>query len=99
MLIGFLISNLLPEWDPALAWLVAMLFIVHPMHVEVVASIKNRDEILAMLFFAAGWLALIRLKHRPWLAISSGLLFLSAIDFQQALFIDDDGARHPVYPS
>lgn len=83
VLIGFLIHKLLPEWDPLLAWGVALLFIVHPMHVEVVASIKNRDEILALLFFAAGWLALIRLKHRPWVAISSGLLLLALSIFSK----------------
>ena len=83
VLIGFLIRNLLPEWDPLLAGVVALLFIVHPMHVEVVASIKNRDEILALLFFAAGWLALIRLKHRPWVAISSGLILLALSIFSK----------------
>ena len=83
VLIGFLIRYLLPEWDPLLASGVALLFIVHPMHAEVVASIKNRDEILALLFFAAGWLALIRLKHRPWVAISSGLLLLALSIFSK----------------
>ena len=83
MLIGFLIRNLLPEWDPLMAWVVALLFIVHPMHVEVVASIKNRDEILALFFFAAGWLALIRLQRRPWMAILSGLLLLALSIFSK----------------
>lgn len=83
MLIGFLIRNLLPEWDPLLAWVVALLFIVHPMHAEVVASIKNRDEILALLFFVAGWLVLIRLQNRPWIAISSGLLLLALSIFSK----------------
>ena len=77
VLIGFLIRKLFPGWNPSLAWIVALLFVVHPMHIEVVASIKNRDEILAMVFFVSGWLALIRLQSRPWLAITSGLLFLA----------------------
>lgn len=34
-------------WLPVIA---AFLFAVHPVHTEVVASIKNRDEILALLF-------------------------------------------------
>ena len=83
VLIGFLIRNLLPESDPLLAWVVALLFIVHPMHVEVVASIKNRDEMLALFFFAAGWLALNRLQHLPWMAILSGLLFLALSIFSK----------------
>jgi hypothetical protein len=33
-----------------LAFLASILFAVHPIHAEVIASIKNRDEILAFLF-------------------------------------------------
>lgn len=33
-----------------LAFLITLLFAVHPLHVEVVANIKSRDEILQMLF-------------------------------------------------
>jgi protein O-mannosyl-transferase len=33
-----------------LAGLIALLFIAHPVHTEVVANIKSRDEILALLF-------------------------------------------------
>ncbi|MFN0008916.1 MAG: hypothetical protein ACKVXR_13525 [Planctomycetota bacterium] len=35
---------------PLAAFLVALLFVVHPIHTEVVANIKSRDEILALLF-------------------------------------------------
>lgn|GEM_PF-1109016 len=33
-----------------IAWLAALLFAVHPIHVEVVANIKGRDEILSLVF-------------------------------------------------
>ncbi len=33
----------------AMAWAAALLFIVHPLHVEVVANIKGRDDIIALL--------------------------------------------------
>ncbi len=36
-----------------LAFGVAMLFVVHPIHVEAVANIKGRDEIMALLFSLA----------------------------------------------
>jgi hypothetical protein len=39
-----------PLADPFSGFLVAALFIVHPLHVEVVANIKSRDEILSLLF-------------------------------------------------
>ncbi|MFZ4739634.1 MAG: tetratricopeptide repeat protein [Bacteroidales bacterium] len=35
---------------PLLAYLIAMLFASHPIHTEVVANIKSRDEILSFLF-------------------------------------------------
>ena len=74
VLIGLLIRNLLPEWDPLLAWVVSLLFIVHPMHVEVVASIKNRDEILALIFFLLGWRLIIRYPNKPRLSILLGVI-------------------------
>lgn len=42
-------------WVPAL---ITFLFIAHPIHTEVVASVKSRDEILSMLF---GVIALIQI--------------------------------------
>lgn len=35
---------------PLLALLTVLLFLVHPVHTEVVANVKSRDEILALLF-------------------------------------------------
>ncbi len=41
------------------AFLISMLFLIHPMHTEVIDSIKNRDEILALLFsLLAFWFSL-----------------------------------------
>ena len=37
--------------DSAWALLATILFVVHPVHTEVVANIKGRDEILSFLFF------------------------------------------------
>ena len=39
---------------------IALLFAVHPLHTEVVASIKNRDEILSLLFGLLSWFFAIR---------------------------------------
>ena len=44
-----------------LSALIALIFAVHPIHSEVVASIKNRDEILALLF--AVWSAISMLRY------------------------------------
>ena len=51
---GFLlfwtVLKLFPRGGPLLALLTSILFVSHPIHVEVVANIKSRDEILAFLF-------------------------------------------------
>lgn len=52
-LTAFLLFSTIRSIWPQVAWpfaaLVTTLFIAHPLHTEVVASIKNRDEILAFL--------------------------------------------------
>jgi protein O-mannosyl-transferase len=42
----------------------ALVFAVHPLHVEVVANIKSRDEILALLFGLLGLMALVTAVER-----------------------------------
>lgn len=43
-----------------LAFLAVILFALHPVHTEVVASIKNRDEILAFLFIILTGLSMVK---------------------------------------
>ncbi len=42
--------SLFRELSPQFAFIIALFFAVHPIHTEVVASIKCRDELLALLF-------------------------------------------------
>lgn len=53
-LTGFLLYKLLRKWFPDkhsfILLAIGLLFIVHPLHTEVVANIKSRDEILGGLF-------------------------------------------------
>ena len=58
----------------AFAFLVALLFAVHPLHVEVVANIKGRDEILSLLFGLSSVVLLVKAMERPrWLAWIGGV--------------------------
>lgn len=43
-----------------ISFFVALLYLVHPLHVEAVANIKGRDEIMAMLFAMASLYALTK---------------------------------------
>ena len=50
-----LVQLLVPDKKPLMGWFdmgfaAALLYLVHPIHVEAVANIKGRDEIMAMLF-------------------------------------------------
>lgn len=46
------------------AWAGAAVFAVHPVHVEAVANVVGRAEILSALFFLAGCLGYMRLRSR-----------------------------------
>ncbi|MBL4586994.1 MAG: tetratricopeptide repeat protein [Flavobacteriales bacterium] len=66
-LVLFFLNRIFPD-DPWRNLLIALLFTVHPLHTEVVANIKSRDEILAMLFGITGLLFFARGLHsKPFL--------------------------------
>lgn len=55
-----LLRTMLHAHHPLLPFLITLLFIAHPVHTEVVANIKSRDEILAFLFSISGLLFALR---------------------------------------
>lgn len=76
------LASLLRQHHFILPLMTTLFFILHPLHVEVVANIKSRDELLAFLNFAiAAWLLLNYLDNRKvW------VLFLSLLFYSIALF-------------
>ncbi len=50
VLLYLVLTRLLKEYNIILPFITALIFAAHPIHTEVVASIKNRDEILALGF-------------------------------------------------
>lgn len=71
---------LFPKQGRFFALLVSILFLVHPLHVEVVANIKSRDELLSMLFAVAALLQLLRFYYsrKTVQLIFCGLLLVMA---------------------
>ncbi|MEM6270990.1 MAG: hypothetical protein AAF998_16235 [Bacteroidota bacterium] len=68
-------------WYFRLGFVAAVLFLLHPVHTEVVANIKGRDEILALLLSLATWYCVLRYfiaKQIGWL-IAAPIIFLLAI--------------------
>ncbi|MBI2966384.1 MAG: DUF1736 domain-containing protein [Bacteroidetes bacterium] len=71
-----------------LPFLVTLLFAAHPVHTEVVANIKSRDELLCFLSFLGAFFLLLRYsgqKKLIFLIISLFLFFLSLLSKEGAL--------------
>jgi tetratricopeptide (TPR) repeat protein len=82
LLLFRILRRLLRNYNYLFPFIIALLFAAHPIHTEVVASLKNRDELFMLIF---GLLALdqsIRFadtrqnKHLYW---AMGMFFLSAL--------------------
>lgn len=86
----YTLRQVFPTYHPAFSFCVTFLFLVHPVHVEVVANIKSRDEIFALLF---GLLALqsfvrhLRGKSVAWLLLSTLCLLLAAWSKETGYFM------------
>lgn len=80
LLILKVLTELFPENRTLMFW-VALLFTVHPLHVEGVANIKGRDELLAMLFGMLFIWAQVRYMNTQkfWWLIPVPFLYLLAI--------------------
>ena len=88
-----LFFKLLYQWSDKkyLGWsfIAALLFACHPIHTEVVASLKNRDEILAFLFSVATGLMILKYIKSNRLIF----LFVLLLFFLMALL-----SKKSVYP-
>ncbi len=60
-LLAFLRQVVVPD-DPLLAFLAVVLFAIHPLHTEVVANVKSRDEILSVLFISLTFIKAFKYK-------------------------------------
>jgi tetratricopeptide (TPR) repeat protein len=65
------------EWYFAVPFLTAILFMAHPVHTEVVANIKGRDELLALIFSlsATGFAFRFLVQRRILFLLLSGMMF------------------------
>jgi tetratricopeptide (TPR) repeat protein len=89
-------------WAPLVT---ALLFGIHPMHVESVAWISERKDVLYALFYMVGLLTYLRYldgKRRAWLLATLGAFLLSlaskpaAVVFPLTLFAIDWYRRRPL---
>jgi len=65
------------EWYFGIPFLAAILFMAHPVHTEVVANIKGRDELFALIFSLLSLIVTLRFlkEDKSWLLAASGFFF------------------------
>ena len=62
VLLYFLQTIVFPD-KPIIAFVAALIFTIHPIHTEVVANVKSRDEILSVLFICLTFIKAFRYKE------------------------------------
>lgn len=76
------------KWYLSIPFVAAALFILHPIHTEVVANIKSRDEILTLLLSLASLWTCIKFSTKPglkWQAYTFLLFFLALMAKESAI--------------
>ena len=71
-----------------LAFITALLFILHPLHVEAVANVKGRDEILSLLLSMMAFYGILKyVDHNKilWLALGGLFYFLGLLAKENTL--------------
>ena len=75
-------------WYRDVAFLGTAFFAVHPLHTEVVANIKGRDDLLSLLFGLGAllcWLRYVRATESSAMIAGCALLFLSLLSKEAAI--------------
>ena len=82
-----LLWQLMPGTSLLLPFSITLLFIVHPIHTEVVANIKSRDEILSFLLALAALSLTLTSESIGTLILSGALCFLSLMSKESSITI------------
>ena len=61
----FTLQNLWKKFHYSLPFVISILFITHPIHVDVVANIKSRDELLGFFNFLISFFLLLKYLDKP----------------------------------
>lgn len=75
LLLYFLRTFIFKETE-TIAFLTCIIFLIHPMHTEVISNVKSRDEIMSFLFIVLTFIALFRYREtKKMKQLGYGLLF------------------------
>ena len=87
VLIYVLLTRLFPTLNRAFPLLMVLLFVVHPVHVEAVANIKGRDDLLCLLF---GIVSLLQI-HRYARTFQAASYWSSVLAFAACVLSKESG--------
>ena len=88
LLIYAMFRNHLFSKYPDMAFVAALLFCIHPIHTEVIANMKSRDEIFSMIFIALTFINVFKYaetKHNKYMIWSAVNYFLSLLSKEYAV--------------
>ncbi len=88
LLYKFLTTIIFRDQHKYLAFVSCMIFIVHPIHTEIVANVKGRDELLTFIFLLSCFLFFAKYlekKYRGLLAMSLLTFFLALLTKESAV--------------
>ncbi len=75
--------------NPLMALLAAILFTIHPLHTEVVANVKSRDEIMSILFICLTFVCAFKYREHKdnkwWLFAALASFFLAFLSKEYAI--------------
>ncbi len=89
-LLVFVLAGQLPKQNQMVAFLTALVWGLHPMHVESVIWVSERKDVLYTLFFLLACLSYLRYRHTEkvgWLLLTGGLFVLSCLSKAMAVVL------------
>lgn len=87
-LIFLVVTNWFPNKSILISIFTALLFAAHPIHTEVIANIKSRDEIMSLFFILVAllsWHQFIKNGKLMWQVIAVSLYFLALLSKESAI--------------
>lgn len=84
----YFLRNFIFKNDPLIAFITCLIFLIHPIHTEVVANVKSRDEILSFLFIILTFITLLRYhdnKEKKQLFYGMVFYFLAFLSKEYAI--------------
>ncbi|TND10355.1 MAG: hypothetical protein FD123_603 [Bacteroidetes bacterium] len=88
LLLFYFLRNFIFRFNTDIAFIATLLFAAHPIHTEVIANVKSRDEIFSLIFVTLTFIFYFRYdlgKEIKDLAIAAGCLLLALLSKEYAL--------------